>query len=214
MHNDQPASQGNHKPAPYKPQGPKPAYQGGGGPHRPYQRRDDRPLEKGKHRINLNIRVPEVRVVQDGKQLGVMRTSEAMALATEAGLDLVEIAPQGRPPVCSIMDYGQFKYQEKIKQKENDKKQRESAHQLKEIRLSPTIGDHDVGVKVKQAKGFLAEGKKVQLVVVFQRRQLSHKDMGFEVAKKFIESLGEEITVESPPKLEGNKLTCRVAAKQ
>jgi translation initiation factor IF-3 len=222
MHNNQSQSQGNARPAVpqagnQRPQGYRP-YQGGGGSsyqgNRPWQRREERPQEKGRHRLNGNIRVPEVRVVQDGKQLGIMKTYEAQRLADDAGLDLVEIAPQGNPPVCSIMDYGKFKYEEKIKQKEHDRKQRESAHQLKEIRLTPSIGDHDVEVKVKQCKEFLEEGKRVLVVVKFQKRQLNHKEMGFEVVKKFIAALGDKVTVESEPRLDGNRLNCRVAPKQ
>ncbi len=217
MHNNQPQSQGNtsrpvqansQRPqqSPRPPQG---GYQG----NRPWQKREEKPLEKGKHRLNMNIRVPEVRVVQDGKQLGIMRTSEALALAVEAELDLVEIAPQGSPPVCSIMDYGQFKYEEKIKQKEHDRKQRETSKQLKEVHISPSIGDNDMNVKIKQAKGFLEEGKRVQIVVKFQKRQLSHKEFGFDVINKFIAALGEEVVVESAPKLEGNRLNARIAPK-
>ena len=192
-------------------------YQGGGGGgyqgSRPWQKREERPLEKGKHRLNGNIRVPEVRVVQDGKQLGIMRTSEAQALADAAGVDLVEIAAQGSPPVCSIMDYGRFKYDEKIKEKDQARKQRETSTQLKEIRISPSIGDHDMEVKIKHAKDFLEEGKRVQIVVTFARRQLNHKELGFDAIKKFLAALGDKVTVESQPKMEGNRLNCRVAPK-
>jgi len=222
MHNNQSQSQGNARPAPQqggqRPQGYRP-YQGGGGSssyqgNRPWQRRDERPQEKGRHRLNGNIRVPEVRVVQDGKQLGIMKTFEAQRLADEAGLDLVEIAPQGNPPVCSIMDYGKFKYEEKIKQKDQERKQREGTQSLKEIRLTPSIGDHDLEVKVKHAKEFLEDGKRVQISVKFQKRQLNHKEMGFDVVKKFIAALGDKVTVESEPRLDGNRLNCRVAPKQ
>lgn len=227
MHINESQSQGNAsrpavpQTAPPRPPAPRPYqgggnYQGGGSNYqgnRPWQKRDDRPYEKGKHRLNNNIRVPEVRVVQDGKQLGIMRTSEAQLLADEAGLDLVEIAAQGNPPVCSIMDYGRFKYEEKIKLKDQERKQRDTSSQLKEVRISPSIGEHDMGVKVKQAKEFLEEGKRVMIVVTFARRQLNHKELGFEAIQKFLAGLGENITVESPPKLEGNRLNCRVAPK-
>jgi translation initiation factor IF-3 len=192
---------------------PAPPYQGGYQGNRPWQRREERPYEKGKHRLNHNIRVPEVRVVQDGKQLGIMKTGDAVALATEAGMDLVEIAPNGTPPVCSIMKYDEFKYREKIKEKDAARKQRESSAQWKEIRLSPSIGQHDLEVKVKQAKGFLEDDKRLQVVVFFQRRQLNHKDLGFEVIKQFIAALGENVVVESAPRLEGNKLNARIAKK-
>ncbi len=226
MQNNNPRTQGNPAPRPYVPQasqGQRPAnpaprpYQGGGGyqGNRPWQRRDDRRSEpQGRHRLNHMIRVPQVRVVQDGKQLGVMSTSEALSLAIEAGLDLVEIAPQGQPPVCSIMDYGKFKYDEKIKEKNQQKKQREAANQEKEIRLSPAIGDHDIEVKAKHAREFLDDGKKVRVTIFFMRRQLAHKELGFEVAKQFIAALGENITVEAQPKLEGNRINFRVASKQ
>lgn len=226
MHNNQSQSQGNvSQPVVPQAQNQRPnvrpyqgnnTYQGGGSTYqgnRPWQKREERPLEKGKHRLNGNIRVPEIRVVQDGNQLGIMRTSEALLLATEAGLDLVEIAPHGSPPVCSIMDYSRFKYEEKIKQKDQERKQRETSSQLKEIRISPSIGDHDMEVKIKHAKEFLAEGKRVQIVVTFQKRQLNHKELGFDAVNKFIESLGDKIIIEAAPKLEGNRLNCRVAPK-
>lgn len=163
--------------------------------------------------MNGNIRVPEVRVVQDGNQLGIMKTFEAQALANEAGLDLVEIAAQGSPPVCSIMDYGRFKYDEKIKQKEQDRRQRESSSALKEIRLTPSIGDHDLEVKIKQAKEFIEEGKRVQVVVKFAKRQLNHKELGFDVVNKFIAAFGDKIVIPTPPRLDGNRINCILASK-
>lgn len=199
-----------------RPATPAPVQGGAGGyqGNRPWPGRDERRPEQGRHRMNFNIRVPQVRVVQDGKQLGVMATNDAIALATEAGLDLVEIAAQGNPPVCSIMDYGKFKYDEKIKEKNQQKKQRESANSEKEIRLSANIGDNDIDVKAKQAKHFLEDGKKVKVTVVFQRRQLAHKELGFDVIKQFIAALGDNFMIEAPAKLEGNRLNCRLAPKQ
>lgn len=165
-------------------------------------------------RINFNIRVPSVRVVQDGQQLGIMPTDKARQIAQEAGLDLVEIVPHAQPPVCEIMDYGKRKFEEKIKAKEAARKQRESEIQLKEIRLRPGIAEGDIDTKVAQAKGFLAEGKNVQFNLQFKgHREMSHKEQGFAVINKVVSDLAGVCVVEKAPKLEGNRITCRLIPK-
>jgi translation initiation factor IF-3 len=166
------------------------------------------------NRINWQIRVPQVRVVRDEEQLGVMPTDEARRLAQDDGLDLVEIAPQARPPVCRIMDYGRFKYDEKVKKKESAKKQRESQVQLKELRLRPGIADHDTDTKINQAKKFLEEGSRVQFTLQFRgQREMSHKDQGFSVMKRVTDALESVCIVEKAPKLEGNRIICYLAPK-
>lgn len=166
------------------------------------------------NRINWQIRVPQVRVVRDEEQLGIMSTDEARRIAQDAGLDLVEIAPTARPPVCRIMDYGRFKYEQKMKKKENEKKQRESQVQLKELRLRPGIAEHDTDTKINQAKKFLEEGCRVQFNLQFRgQREMSHKDQGFAVMKRVVESLGPVCVVEKAPRMEGNRIVCCLAPK-
>lgn len=166
------------------------------------------------NRVNWQIRVPQVRVLRGEEQLGVMQTDEARRLAQDADLDLVEIVADARPPVCRIMDYGRFKYEQKLKNKENAKKQRESQIQLKELRLRPGIADHDTDTKIGQAKRFLEEGMKVLFNLQFRgQREMAHKDKGFEVMQRVVKTLEPYCVVEKAPKLEGNRITCFLAPK-
>ena len=147
------------------------------------------------NRVNWQIRVPQVRVVRDEEQLGVMPTDAARKMAMDDGLDLVEIAPTAKPPVCRIMDYGRFKYEQNIKKKEAAKKQRESQVQLKEIRLRPAIQDHDIETKINQAKKFIEEGCRVQFNLQFKGyRELNHKDQGFTVMQKIVQIIDRKST--------------------
>jgi translation initiation factor IF-3 len=176
--------------------------------------RDEVRRNPDENRINWQIRVSQVRVVKDEKQLGIMSTDAARKIAQDEGLDLVEVAPQARPPVCRIMDYGRFKYEEKLKKKENAKKQRESQVQLKELRLRPGISEHDTDTKINQAKKFLEEGYRVQFKLQFKgQREMAHKDQGFVVMKRVIEVLDSVCVVEKSPKIEGNRITCCLAPK-
>ncbi|WP_437201202.1 translation initiation factor IF-3 [Planctomicrobium sp. SH664] len=155
------------------------------------------------HRINDQIRIPQVRVVNhDGEMLGVLPTPQAMQIAYEAGLDLVEVAPNERPPVCRILDYGKFKYEQKRKQAKSAK-----AHQvqLKEIRLRPKIGDHDVEFKMKQARQFLSEHDKVKLNIQFRGRENAHHELGRDILQNIINSLEDVAKVEKPPGMEGGR---------
>jgi translation initiation factor IF-3 len=176
---------------------------------REFDRRDD------EYRVNWHIRVPQVRVVRDEEQLGIMPTDVARRMAQDEGLDLVEIAPGARPPVCKIMNYGRFKYEQNLKKKEAAKKQRESQVQLKEIRLRPGIGENDINTKVSQAKKFLEEENcRVQFNLQFRgKRELAHKDQGFTVMTKIIEALSSSGVVEKAPKMEGNRITCFIVPK-
>ena len=169
---------------------------------------------ENENRVNWQIKAFRVRVVREEEQLGIMSSDEARRIAQDDGLDLVEIAPQANPPVCRIMDYGKFKFEQKIKKKESDKKQRESQIQLKQLRLRPGIADHDTDTKINQAKKFLIEGCKVQFNLQFKgQREMSHKDQGFIVMKKVVESLNSISIVEKAPRLEGNKITCCLSPK-
>ena len=180
---------------------------------RNFYNRDDRRNE-GENRVNYQIRVPQVRVIKGEQQLGVMSTDQARKLAQEEGMDLVEVAPEARPPVCKIMDYGRFKFEQRLKKKEAQKRQRESQVQLKEIRLRPGIADNDVATKINQAKKFLEDGCKVQFNLQFRgQRELSHKDQGFAVMNKVVETLNELAIVDRMPKMEGNKLICCLSPK-
>jgi translation initiation factor IF-3 len=163
-------------------------------------------------RINEQIRVPEVRLIgAEGEQVGVMPTREALAQATEAHLDLVEVAPQASPPVCRIMDYGKFKYQQSKKQQEA--RRRQTTIQVKEIKVRPKIEEHDMGFKLKNTRRFLGEGDKVKISVIFRGREIAHTDRGFKILTQMAEALAEVGTVEQAPKLEGRNMSMIVTPK-
>ncbi len=160
--------------------------------------------------MNEKIRVPEVRVIgPDGQQLGVLSTSEALAKARDEGLDLVEVAPNERPPVCRIMDYGKYKYEKK------KKKAQHGSHQpkTKEIRLRPKTGQHDIDFKVKKAIGFLQHKDKVLVSVMFRGREMAHIEEGRRVMDQVLEQLLEHGKIESPPSQQGRRMFCTVAPK-
>ena len=148
-------------------------------------------------------------ITATGEQLGVLPTAEALDRAREAGLDLVEVAPNVSPPVCRIMDFGKFKYQQKKKQH----KTHVHHTKLKEIRLRPKTGDHDIEFKVNQARTFLSHKDKVVVSVVFRGREMAHIDEGHRVMRSLIEKLAEEAKVESGPQQMGRRLTCTLAPK-
>lgn len=155
------------------------------------------------HRVNEQIRIAQVRVVDhNGNMLGVIPTPDALKVALDAGLDLVEVAPTERPPVCRILDYGKFKYEQKRK---SQKGQKSHQVQLKEIRLRPKIGDHDIQFKTKQARTFLEEKDKVKLSVVFRGRENAHHDRGREILQNIIASLEDISKVEKAPQMEGGR---------
>ncbi|HDM90845.1 MAG TPA: translation initiation factor IF-3 [candidate division WOR-3 bacterium] len=156
------------------------------------------------HRVNERIRVPQVRVIgPDGRQMGIMRTRDAIELAYSMGLDLVEVSPNARPPVAKIMDYGKFKYEEKKKQKEAKKKQ---AGEVKEISLSPRIDPHDLEVKIKKMREFLIDGHRVKIRVFYRGREIVHVDAGRKVFDEIVEQLRDVAAIEIQPKLEGKNL--------
>ncbi len=145
----------------------------------------------------------------DGGQLGIIPTDEAMSLAREAGLDLVEVAPNEKPPVCRIMDFGKFKYQ----QKKKHHKTHVHHAKIKEIRLRPKTGEHDIEFKVNQAKGFLLHKDKVVVSVVFRGRELAHIDEGQRVMKQIVQQLEPVSKVEAPPQQMGRRLVCTLSPK-
>ena len=163
--------------------------------------------------INEDIRDKEVRVIAaDGSQLGIMDTREAQRLSIEQNLDLVKIAPQATPPVCRIMDYGKYRFEQAKREKEAKKNQK--VIEIKEIRLSLNIDIGDLNTKVKQATKFLQEGNKLKVSIRFRGREMAHPEIGHEVMKKFTEAVADHGVVEKPPKLEGRHMLMFIAAKQ
>lgn len=160
-------------------------------------------------RVNFQIRATIVRLSKNGEQLGIMPIDQARKLATEAGLDLVELVANANPPVCGIMDYGKYRYNQKIKEKEQLKRQREASTKLKEIKFRPFTDEHDFNTKVNQAKNFLMDGKQVQLSMRFSgQREMAHKNLGLDLMNRAVEQLKESGTVQKPPRLSGNFLNC------
>lgn len=160
--------------------------------------------------MNDQIRVPTVRLVDDeGEMLGVMNTAEAQGMAREAGMDLVEVAPTARPPVCRIMDYGKFKYQLKKKQSKNEKQHQV---QLKEIRLRPKTGMHDIEFKLKQARKFLEEKDKVKVTVMFKGRENAHHERGRELLEEVRKLLDDVAKVEKPPGMDSGRQMSLIVA--
>ena len=175
--------------------------------------RDDRRRPQGGLRINHRIRVPEVRVIMDdgGEQLGVLPTHEAVRLAEEKGLDLVEISPRAFPPVCRIMDYGKYKY-EQAKQKQKARKHA-STVEIKEIKFRPKTEGHDMDFKVKHVRRFLEAGNKVRLAVVFRGREITHPQTGKNVLDRVVEATADLSTVEVIPNMEGRRMIMIIAPK-
>lgn len=166
-------------------------------------------IDRIQARVNEQIRISPVRVISsDGRQLGVLPTDEAISRARSEDLDLVEVAPNEKPPVCRIMDYGKYKYEKK-------KKSHQHAHhtKTKEIRLRPKTGEHDVGFKVRQAQGFLQNKDKVQVSVIFRGREMAHIEEGRRVMESVIEELAEVGKVESPPQQHGKRMVCTIAPR-
>jgi translation initiation factor IF-3 len=161
-------------------------------------------------RINRRIRVPEIRVIgEDGEQLGIMPTIQALRRAESVNLDLVEVQPRAKPPVCKIMDYGKYKYEQSRKLAESKKKQQQI--ELKEVKFRPKTGDHDFDVKVKSLKRFLEKGNKGKVTVMFRGREIVHPDIGRDMLNRVIGALGEDALIEQTPRLEGRQMVMIVA---
>ncbi len=162
--------------------------------------------------VNWQIKAPEVRVIgHDGKQIGVLPLKEAMRLAEEQGLDLVEVAPQATPPVCRIMNYGKYKYQQSKKFQEAKKHQ--TVIQVKEVKLRPRTEEHDLQFKLRHAKRFLSEGNKVKFSMLFRGREIAHPEMGKELLDRIITELKDLMVIEQAPRLEGRNLVMLLAPK-
>lgn len=163
--------------------------------------------------MNEEIKDKEIRLISDdGEQLGVMLTKDALDMAEEKKLDLVKISPNADPPVCKIMDFGKFKYEQSKKEKEAKKKQK--VIDVKEIRLTPRTDDHDIDVKANRAKKFLADGDKVKVTVRFRGRETGHTAFGMEILNKFAELIEEVGVIEKTASMEGRSLTMVLSPKK
>lgn len=163
--------------------------------------------------INEQIRDKEVRVIgEDGEQLGIMSAKEALQLAEEAGVDLVKIAPTAKPPVCKIVDYGKFKYEQTRKEKEAKKKQK--VIEIKEIRLSPNIDTNDLNTKVNAARKFITKGDRVKVTLRFRGREMTHMNNSKHILDDFAEALADIAVIEKAPKVEGRSMTMFLAEKR
>ena len=163
--------------------------------------------------INEQIRDREIRLIgEDGEQLGIMSARDAMKLAREANLDLVKIAPTAKPPVCKIIDYGKYRYEQARKEKEARKKQK--TIEVKEIRLSPNIDTNDLNTKVNQARKFVSGGNKVKIAVRFRGRELAHTAVGKTILEDFAQKLSDIAVIDKPAKLEGKSMVMFLVEKR
>jgi len=172
-------------------------------------RRDTGP----KHRINEKIRIPEIRVVE-GLEPGIYKTKDALDKAQSLGLDLVEVSPNQRPPICKVLDYGKFLYEQKKKEKELEKRNRENRVKMKELKFTPNTGENDVKHKLKKAIEFLEDGDKVKATVFFKGRMIVHKDLGAKLLLNFAQELEEHAVPENMPKMEGRKMSMVLKPKK
>lgn len=164
-------------------------------------------------RVNEEIRVREVRVIDgNGEQLGIMHPRDALQLAMERGLDLVEVAPTAHPPVCRIMDYGKYRYEQSKKEREAKKHQKLVT--IKEVRMTPKIDEHDFQVKVRNAEKFLRDGDKVKVSIRFRGREIVHADLAEEILKKLAQQVSEVAQVERTPRVEGRSMIMILAPRQ
>jgi len=183
----------------------------GGGFQKPGFRPKFGPRKEPEHRINHFIRVPQVRLVGDNVEVGVYPTAEAIRMAQDKGLDLVEISPNADPPVCKIIDYNKFLYDKKKKEKEM--KANAKVSEVKEIRFTPNTDDHDFDFKVRHAEKFLKDGNKVKAYVQFKGRAIQFQDRGQLLLLKFADRLAEVANLESMPKMEGRRMLAMFAPK-
>jgi translation initiation factor IF-3 len=171
----------------------------------------ERPDNNDGVRINEDIRADKIRLIDaEGEMRGVMSVREALALAEEAGLDLVEVSPGAEPPVCKILDYGKYKYEQQKKAAEARKKQK--VIEVKEIKLRPTIEDHDYGVKLRSARRFLEAGDKVKVTLRFRGREMSHQELGMGLLKRMQADLVDVSKVEQEPRFEGRQVMMVLSA--
>ena len=163
-------------------------------------------------RINEQIRVREVRLIDDeGEQKGIVPTIEALRMAKEQELDLVEVAPQANPPVCKILDYGKYRFEQEKKLRDSKKNQKQL--KLKEIRMQPKIGSGDLNFKSKHIQEFLTEGNKVKVTIRFRGRELAHTELGYDVLKEVLKRLNDEYVIEKQPAMEGRFMSMTLSPK-
>jgi translation initiation factor IF-3 len=162
--------------------------------------------------INWGIRAPEVRVINsDGSQIGILPLKEAMRISEEQGLDLVEVAPNASPPVCRIMNYGKYKYQQS--KRTHDARKHQTVIQVKEVKLRPRTEEHDFQFKLRHAKRFLVEGNKVKISILFRGREMAYPEHGMQVINRFIEGVKDITVVEQAPRMEGRNMVAILAPK-
>ena len=162
--------------------------------------------------INWDIRAPEVRVIDaDGKQVGILPLKEAMKIAEEKGLDLVEVAPNSQPPVCRVMNYGKYKYQQSKRTQEARKHQ--TVIHVKEVKVRPRTEEHDFQFKLRHVKRFLDEGNKVKISILFRGREIAHPEFGKEMLNRFVEGVKDLVVIEQAPRLEGRSMVMILAPK-
>ena len=170
------------------------------------------PITNTGHQLNEEIRDKEVRLISDsGEQLGIMTSQEALRRAEEQGLDLVKISPNAVPPVCKLMDYGKFRFEQTKREKEARKNQR--VVEIKEVRMSPSIDVNDFNVKLRNVQKFLSEGNRCKVTVRFRGREMAHTNIGQELLLKFAQECGETAVMDKPPKLEGRHMSIFLSPK-
>ncbi|MBI4126030.1 MAG: translation initiation factor IF-3 [Deltaproteobacteria bacterium] len=170
----------------------------------------EKPFRRDELRVNRRIRVPEVRLIgHDGTQFGVLATFEALRRAEEVGLDLVEIAPTARPPVCKVMDYGKYKYEQS--KKKHEAKRHQVVVKIKEIKMRPATDEHDFQIKLKQILKFLEHGDKVRVTLRFRGREMAHNEIGQARMKRVMTDVAGKGEVEQMPKMEGKQLFMMLA---
>lgn len=162
-------------------------------------------------RINEQIRVREIRLIQDDGEQSILTIQDALKLAKETGVDLVEVAPQSNPPVCKLLDYGKYRFEQE--KKSRDSKKKVKVQKLKEIRMQPKIDDHDLDFKSKHVKEFLAEGSKVKVTIRFRGRELAHTELGLVVMNDVLKRLDNEYVMDKPPLMEGRSMSMMLSPK-
>ena len=181
-----------------------------------FNSREERTIIKKQSRTRLNgeIRYPEVRVIgSSGEQLGIMSSREAQLLANEQGVDLVEIAANANPPVVKIIDWGKYQYQKMKEEAKNRKKAREKQSELKQMKIGLKISDNDLNIKLRKIKGFLEDGDKVKIMIVFKGREMAHKELGDELMNRILADLEEVAVVEGKPQFAGRNLSVGIRKK-
>lgn len=174
-------------------------------PIRGKNNRFQRNFNKDEHRINERIRVPQVRLIdEEGNQVGVVDTRDALEMARSKNLDLMEVAPEANPPVCKITDYGKFKYEKKKKEQQAKKKQ--STTKVKEVQLRPHTGEHDLDYKFKNVRTFLEDGDKAKITMLFRGREMAHTEPGYKIMRELADKMKDIAVVEAEPKLEGRRM--------